>query len=109
MSDETRRKLSESHKGNILSQEIRNKISLGNKGKFVSDETKRKLSLAIKGKIRSEETKDKLRKVIHKIDCKCCCCENHRIKNNDTQATGSNIVPPLIGAQNRLNELQGIK
>ena len=49
LSEETKRKLSEAHKGN--------KIWLG---KHHSDETKRKLSEALKGKKMSEETKQKL-------------------------------------------------
>lgn len=60
VSEVTRRKLSESHKGNHLSEETRRKISEVKKGKIKSDETRRKLSETNKGKKRqpfSEEWK----------------------------------------------------
>ena len=67
MSEETKKKLSESHKGKIspikgkhLSEETKHKISEAQKGKTLSDETKRKLSEAAKGKHHSEETKRKI-------------------------------------------------
>lgn len=65
-SEETKRKLSESHKGKHLSEETRRKMSearKGNKnmlGKHYSEETKRKMSEANKGKHPSEETKRKI-------------------------------------------------
>jgi hypothetical protein len=65
-SDETRRKLSEAHKGNtnrlgkVNSEEHKIKISEALKGKTPSEETRRKLSEALKGKTLSEETRRKL-------------------------------------------------
>ena len=57
MSEETRRKLSESHKGKHLSEEHRKNVSASlkgkvpwNKGKHLSEETRRKLSESLKGK-----------------------------------------------------------
>jgi hypothetical protein len=49
ISDETRKKMSESAKGKILSEETRKKISESNKGKKMSEEAKAKLSLQRKG------------------------------------------------------------
>ena len=49
-SEETKHKISESHKG----------LNIWSKGKCLSDETKRKLSEALKGKHHSEETKHKM-------------------------------------------------
>ncbi len=73
-SDETRRKMSEAHKGEnhpmygkTLSEETRKKLSESHKGKIHSEKTRRKMSEAQKGenhymygKIHSEETKIKL-------------------------------------------------
>ena len=80
VSEETKRKISESHKGlkmplwlkekiinshkgKHLSEETKRKISEGNKGKVVSEETKEKLRQINKGKVVSEETKEKLRQI----------------------------------------------
>lgn len=71
LSEETRKKLSESRKGELnhnygkhLSEETRNKISGSLKGrpkeKPVSEETRRKISEAQKGRHRSEETRRKM-------------------------------------------------
>ena len=69
-SEETRRKMSEAHKGRKLSEEhrrklseahknpseeTRRKMSEGQKGRKLSEETRRKISKANKGKTRSEE------------------------------------------------------
>ena len=59
-SEETKRKMSESHKGRKHSEETKAKISKSNKGKKLSEETKQKLSLSHKGKKLSEETKQKM-------------------------------------------------
>lgn len=63
VSDETRRKLSESNKGKIMSEEARQKISKANKGKITSEETKQKMRShkgKNKGRIVSEETRKKM-------------------------------------------------
>ena len=60
---ETRKKMSESHKGKKLSAEHRRQIGLSNKGKIVSNETKKKMSLATKGRKvyrHTDETKKKI-------------------------------------------------
>jgi len=60
---EVRRKLSEVHKGKILSKETRKKLSDANKGKIFSKEHKKKLSEAGKGKKVSKEHKKKLSEI----------------------------------------------
>ncbi len=76
MSEDARKKLSESKKGKtsprkgaILSEETRKKISLSrkgipsvNKGKPMSDEQKLKISYALRGKTQNEEAREKNRK-----------------------------------------------
>lgn len=64
---ETRRKISERHKGKPISPETRKKISeklkgrpSPRKGAIVSEETRRKLSAAGKGRVQSRETRDKI-------------------------------------------------
>ena len=71
-SEETRRKLSESHKGqtpwnkgrkmseSYHSEETKRKVSEALKGRVLSEETKRKIGEAHKGKLVSEETRRKL-------------------------------------------------
>lgn len=58
ISNETRRKMSESHKGKTVSEETKRKM--GEAHNQMSDETKRKMSEANKGHIVSEETKRKI-------------------------------------------------
>ena len=58
--EETKKKISEAHKGKTLSDETKKKISEANKGKTFSDEHKKKLSEANKGKTHSDETKKKI-------------------------------------------------
>jgi hypothetical protein len=65
LSEETKRKLSEIHKGKTLSEEHRRKISEFGKGRIISEETKLKISEANKGNILTEEHKTKL-SVAHK-------------------------------------------
>ena len=59
-SEETRKKVSEALKGRLVSEETKRKIGEAHKGKLVSEETKRKISEAKKGKVVSEEHKKKL-------------------------------------------------
>ena len=49
-SEETKRKISESNKGRVVSSETREKIKLANLGKKRTEETKRKIGLVTKGK-----------------------------------------------------------
>lgn len=58
-SEETKRKMSESHIGNTHSEETKRKISEGNKDKTLSKETKKKISESLTGKSRSEESRKK--------------------------------------------------
>lgn len=66
LSEEHRRKISESERGNKHSEESKRKISESLKGKKFSDEHKRKLSEAKKGKKLSEEHKRKMSESIKK-------------------------------------------
>ena len=59
-SDITKMKLSESHKGYVMSEETKKKIGESSKGRKHSKETKRKISEANKGHSISEETKRKI-------------------------------------------------
>ena len=59
-SEETKKKISEAQKGKMLSEEAKNKLSEYNKGKKLSEETKKKISECKKGKHHSEKTKKKL-------------------------------------------------
>jgi hypothetical protein len=59
-SEEGRRKISETHKGKIVSAKTRQKISETHKGKIVSVETRQKLSESNIGKLRSIETRLKM-------------------------------------------------
>jgi group I intron endonuclease len=81
VTEETRKKIGEAHKGNkncvgrILSIETKNKISQSHIGKVISEETKQKLREANTGKKRSEETKHKLS--IAKIGNKSTLGQHH--------------------------------
>ncbi len=59
-SKETRIKMSEAHKGKVLSIETKKKIREGNKGKIFSQKTRQKLKDACKHRVFSEETKRKM-------------------------------------------------
>lgn len=60
--EETKVKISEAHKGKVLSQEIKDKISLTSKNRTVSEETKAKISLAMLNKIPGLERRKKMSK-----------------------------------------------
>lgn len=60
VSEETKRKISETLKGHTVSEEIRKKISESGKGRKLSEEHRRKLLEAIKGKHHSEEWNRKI-------------------------------------------------
>ena len=60
LSDEAKLKISDAHKGKIVSSETKQKISIAAKGKPKSIEHKRKLSEANTGKTASQETRSKL-------------------------------------------------
>lgn len=60
--EETKVKISETHKGKVLSQEIKDKISLTSKNRIVSEETKAKIRLAMLNKIPGLETRNKMSK-----------------------------------------------
>lgn len=58
--EETKRKMSEGHRGRIVSEETRRKLSEANKGKTLSEETRKKVGDAQRGKVVSEETRLKM-------------------------------------------------
>ena len=58
--EETRKKISDSSKGKIISEETRKKLIESHKGKTLSEEQRRKISEALKGRIISEETRKKI-------------------------------------------------
>ena len=60
--EETKKKMRESHKGLHHSDETKKKIGDGNRGKIVSEEAKKKMSESWKGHKHSEETKKKMSK-----------------------------------------------
>lgn len=80
ITEETRKKISDSQKGKLrpeasiwltgrpVSEETKHKISIANKGKLVSNETKQKLREARKHQIITEETKEKLKGKVAVID-----------------------------------------
>lgn len=57
---ETKKKLSDSHKGHKPSKETLDKLSKIRKGRIVSEETKKKMSQAKLGKIVTKKTRDKI-------------------------------------------------
>jgi len=91
VSEETKKKMSESHKGKKLSKEHIEKIIHSNKTRIVSDDTKkkiseskkgkgipksvehkRKLSESLKGRKMTDEQKKKLKKPKKRIECPHC-------------------------------------
>ena len=62
LSEEHKKKISESLKGKTLSAKIRKKMSEAQKGKTFSEETRKKISKSLKGKTLSEETRKKISK-----------------------------------------------
>jgi hypothetical protein len=62
VSEETREKISEAHKGKVFSKEHCDNISKASIGKIFSNEHREKLSKARKGKTHSKETKEKISK-----------------------------------------------
>lgn len=80
LSDETKKKMSESHKGKTFSEEHKQKISESKKGVIFSEEHKQNLSDSLTGKTLSEEHKIKLSEShnttgyyrVTKIKCKRC-------------------------------------
>ncbi len=61
--DETRKKLSNSNKGRIITPEWRENMSKARKGKKITEETRERMRKAQAGRSISEETKEKLRRV----------------------------------------------
>ena len=60
LSEDTKRKMSESAKGRKLSDATRKKLSQANKGKTISDETRQKIARAMTGKTLSDEHRKKI-------------------------------------------------
>lgn len=80
-SESHKHKISESHKGKIISDETRKKIGETSKGRKHSDSTKEKMSNSQKGKFFSEET----RKKIGEANKKRIYTEEMRKKQSDRQ------------------------
>jgi len=59
-SEETKRKMSEAHKGRIISEEWRKQLSKANKGKRHSEESIKRMSETLKGHGVSEEIRKKI-------------------------------------------------
>jgi group I intron endonuclease len=57
---ESKKKMSNSHKGKVISEETKKNMSNGQKGRVFSEEHKVKMSNSHKGKVISEETRKKL-------------------------------------------------
>lgn len=93
-SDETRRRLSESHKGKVNSPETRAKISSGNKGKKVTAETKRKMSLAMTGKKHSAESIALMSAV--KSGTIVCLETGQRFNSNADAARWAGVARPTL-------------
>lgn len=74
LSDEHKKKLSETHKGKHHTKETKNKMSESRKGKKLSDATKRKLS-----KPKSDETKKKMSEAAKNM------AEEHKKKISEAQ------------------------
>lgn len=77
LSEDTKKRMSEAHKGKTFSAETRKKLSLGmlgennhRYGKTASEETKRKMSDSHKGKVFSEEHRQNLSKAKKASDAK---------------------------------------
>lgn len=70
MSDETKKKMSESHKGCPLSKNHRDAIGKGNKGKIVTEETKKKM--VVSRNKNKEKWIQSLRKPKTKKSCEVC-------------------------------------
>ena len=94
--EETRKKMSEAHKGKHLSKETRRKISIANKGKnnpnygkHLSEEHKRKIGKSNKGKHHSEETRRKMSEA-HKG--KHLSEETEKYINNDDYSNNKKIL-----------------
>ena len=60
LTEETKKKMSEAHKGRVFTEEQRENMSKAQKGRVISKETKAKISKAKKGIPKSEETKRKM-------------------------------------------------
>jgi group I intron endonuclease len=58
--EESKKKISESHKGRIFTKEWKEKLSKSGKGRKMSDETKAKMAEVAKNRVFSEETRKKM-------------------------------------------------
>ena len=73
ISEETRKRMSDSHLGKVMDKEIRTKISNTLKGKQKTDETKKRMSEWQKGKPKSESEKRRIHLLnTKKYECPHC-------------------------------------
>lgn len=63
LSEETRKKISESNLNRVVPDEVRRKMSIARIGKHLSEETKKRISNANKGQIVTEEKRKRLREL----------------------------------------------
>lgn len=83
--EETRKKMSKSHKGKHPSEESRKRMSKAQKGRHHPEEAKRKMSETHKGMKQSKETKRKMSEAHHKK--KVLCVETGEIFDSVRDAT----------------------
>ena len=94
MSDDYRKKLSEAHKGQIVSEEQRQKLREFFKGREFSKETRNKISIAKKGQ------PSKLRR-------KVICIETNKIYNSVTEAEIELKIRHICEACNKIRKTAG--
>lgn len=99
-SDESKRKMSESHKGKILTQEHKNKISQSCKGNFHTEEIKNKISNSKIGKKLTQEHKNKIgissKGRIHNKKTKQILSECNKGENNNSCILSDNDVKNIL-------------
>lgn len=74
LSTKTKRRMAESHKGNLHSSETRRKMAESHKGRHLPDEVRRKISESQKGKVVSQSTRLKMSRSVKMIRL-CDGCE----------------------------------
>lgn len=84
LSEETKKKISESNKGKKISEETKKKMSEARKGKKLSEETKKKISECNSNKKHTEDTKNKIREAKYK---KVYCIELDKVFDSIGEAS----------------------
>jgi hypothetical protein len=105
-SEETKKMISESSKGRIITAETRKKMGTWQIGRVLSEETKSKMSVSMKGKIRppmSEEQKEKIRNALKgkpKSD-------EHKRRMSEVN-TGKKLSPESIEKREKTRKLNSL-